>query len=235
MYIKVPSLTHFFTLFIQPLWLCHLKELNQIPPLCWWHPVIHLFHSFTVSNSTTSLEILSNTFSHILSWMNSNKLFLNPSNTEFILFGTKHQRLKFSQLRMYLLISNNIIPVSSSARIILASSSILTYLSQIKSTPCLNLVIFIPETSVVYVIPDLLSFSQLCANIDDKLFKKISSDDGHVLHSLLAVATSVWHSDVEITHSCSQQKPKRPCKEKTFWTECYIRILTELCTLYYIT
>ena len=33
--------------------------------------------------------------------------------------------------------------------------------------------------------PDLLSFSQLSADIDDKLFKKISSDDDHVLHSLL--------------------------------------------------
>ena len=55
--------------------------------------------SFTPSNSTTSLEILSNTVSYILSWMNSNKLLLNPSNTEFLLGGTKQQRLKFSQLK----------------------------------------------------------------------------------------------------------------------------------------
>ena len=27
-------------------WLCHLQELNQIPPLCWWHPAVHFFHSF---------------------------------------------------------------------------------------------------------------------------------------------------------------------------------------------
>ena len=58
-----------------------------------------LYISFTPSNSTTSLEILSNTFSYILSWMNSNKLLLNPSNTEFLLVGTKQQRLKFSQLK----------------------------------------------------------------------------------------------------------------------------------------
>ena len=45
-YLKVPSLTNFFTLFIQPIWLCHLWELNQIPLLCWWHPIIHFFHSF---------------------------------------------------------------------------------------------------------------------------------------------------------------------------------------------
>ena len=57
-----------------------------------------LYISFTPSNSTSSLEMLSNTFSDILSWMNSNKLLLNPSKTEFLLIGTKQQRLKFSQL-----------------------------------------------------------------------------------------------------------------------------------------
>ena len=57
-----------------------------------------LYISFTPSKSTSSLEMLSNTFSDILSWMNSNKLLLNPSKTEFLLIGTKQQRLKFSQL-----------------------------------------------------------------------------------------------------------------------------------------
>ena len=74
-----------------------------------------LYISFTPSNSTSSLEILSNTFSDILSWMNSNKLLLNPSKTEFLLIGTKQQRLKFSQLAN-LSLGNDIIPVSSSAR-----------------------------------------------------------------------------------------------------------------------
>ena len=74
-----------------------------------------LYISFTPSNSTSALEILSNTFSDILSWMNSNKLLLNPSKTEFLLIGTKQQRLKFSQLTT-LSLGNDIIPVSSSAR-----------------------------------------------------------------------------------------------------------------------
>ena len=74
-----------------------------------------LYISFTPSNSTSSLEMLSNTFSDILSWMNSNKLLLNPSKTEFLLIGTKQQRLKFSQLTT-LSLGNDIIPVSSSAR-----------------------------------------------------------------------------------------------------------------------
>ena len=74
-----------------------------------------LYISFTPSNLTSSLEILSNTFFDILSWMNSNKLLLNPSKTEFLLIGTKQQRLKFSQLTT-LSLGNDIIPVSSSAR-----------------------------------------------------------------------------------------------------------------------
>ena len=51
--------------------------------------------------------------------MNSNKLLPNPSKTEFLLIGTKQQRLEFSQLTTLsfkVTLGNNIIPVSSSAR-----------------------------------------------------------------------------------------------------------------------
>ena len=95
--------------------------------------------------------MLSNTFSDILSWMNSNKLLLNPSKTEFLLIGTKQQRLKFSQLTT-LSLGNDIIPVSSSARNLGFLFDVCTSHSQIKLTPCLSLVIFISETSVVFVI-----------------------------------------------------------------------------------
>ena len=61
------------------------------------------------------LETLTTTFIDILSWMNLNKLLLNPSKTEFLLIGTKQQRLKFCDLTN-LSLSNDIIPVSSSAR-----------------------------------------------------------------------------------------------------------------------
>ena len=57
------------------------------------------------------LPPLSMTFS---SWMNLNKLLLNPSKTEFLLIDTKQQRLKFSDL-INLSLNNDIIPVSSSA------------------------------------------------------------------------------------------------------------------------
>ena len=49
--------------------------------------------------SALSLEtFFTTTFNDILSWMNLNKLLLNPSKTEFLLIGTKQQRLKFSDL-----------------------------------------------------------------------------------------------------------------------------------------
>ena len=53
-----------------------------------------------------------------------------------------------SQLYLSAMISSQ----SALLIVILTSSSILTCYSQIKSTPCLNLVIFISETSVVFVI-----------------------------------------------------------------------------------
>ena len=43
-----------------------------------------LYISFTPTNSVLSLETRANTFNDILSWMNLNKLLLNPSKTEFL-------------------------------------------------------------------------------------------------------------------------------------------------------
>ena len=113
-YLKVPSLAHFYLLFI-PLLLVLSSPGTQSNITSMLMTPSKLYIFFTPSNSTSSLEILSNTFTDILSWMNSNKLLLNPSKTEFLLIGTKQQRLKFSQLTS-LSLGNDIIPVSSSAR-----------------------------------------------------------------------------------------------------------------------
>ena len=84
-------------------------------------------------------------------WMNLNKLLLNPSKTEFLLIGTKQQRLKFSDLTN-LSLSNMISSQSVPLLAILASSLTLTCLSLNKLTLFPNLVIFTSETSVEFVI-----------------------------------------------------------------------------------
>ena len=74
-----------------------------------------LYISFTPYTLANSINILSSTFNDILSWMNQNKLCLNPSKTEFLLIGTKQQRLKFSTLTT-LTLGDTQIAVTSSAR-----------------------------------------------------------------------------------------------------------------------
>ena len=106
-------MAHFFSLFI--LLLLALSSRRTQSSTTFMLMIPNCTFLSTPSNSTSSLEMLSNTFSDILSWMNSNKLRLNPSKTEFLLIGTKQQRLKFSQLTT-LSLGNDIIPVSSSAR-----------------------------------------------------------------------------------------------------------------------
>ena len=104
-----------------------------------------LYISFTPSNSTSSLEMLSNTFSDILSWTNCSSI--HPKLNSYSLVQNNNGS-NFLNLQLYL--SAMISSQSALLLVILASSSILTCHSQIKLTPCL--VIFISETSVVFVI-----------------------------------------------------------------------------------
>ena len=89
-----------------------------------------LYISFTPSNSTSSLEILSNTFSDILSWMNSNKLLLNPSKLNSFSLVQNNNGSNFLNSQIYL--SAMISSQSALLLVILASSLILTCHSQIK-------------------------------------------------------------------------------------------------------
>ena len=107
-YPKVPYLAHFFHSLYNSSWLGDLKKKSLKYHM--YADDTQLYISFTPTNSALSLETLTNTFTDILSWINLNKLLLNPSKTEFLLIGTK-QRLKFSDLTN-LSLSNDIIPVS---------------------------------------------------------------------------------------------------------------------------
>jgi len=52
--------------------------------------------SFSSSDSTTNLSVLSSTLDTIHSWLTLNRLTVNPAKTEFLLIGTKQQRSKIT-------------------------------------------------------------------------------------------------------------------------------------------
>jgi hypothetical protein len=74
-----------------------------------------LLISFDSSSSDLSLDTLSCAFSDIQLWMESNKLLLNPSKTEFLILGTSAQLKKFECLNSVKL-GDTIIQRSTSAR-----------------------------------------------------------------------------------------------------------------------
>ena len=84
MYPKVPYLAHYFLSIL----LLFARWSQKIPSniICWWHPAVHLFHSYKFCSISWHIPPYD-----ILSWMNLNKLLLNPSKTEFLLIGTKQQ------------------------------------------------------------------------------------------------------------------------------------------------
>ena len=59
-----------------------------------------LYTSFSVSDSSTSIELISNCITDIRSWMQSNLLKLNETKTEVILLGTKQQLSKVGNIEI---------------------------------------------------------------------------------------------------------------------------------------
>jgi hypothetical protein len=73
-----------------------------------------LYVSFAAHDSTSSLASLSSTLDSVHNWLSANRLFVNPSKTEYLLIGTKQQRSKISSSS--LLFAGNIISPSTSVR-----------------------------------------------------------------------------------------------------------------------
>src|SRR5271154_1498913 len=57
-----------------------------------------LYMSFTVSDCSTSIQLISNCIADIRSWMKSNLLKLNETKTEVVLLGTKQQLSKVGNI-----------------------------------------------------------------------------------------------------------------------------------------
>ena len=147
-YLKVPSLAHFFSLFIQLLLALSSQRTQSnttsmlMTPSCTFLSLLqiqllHLKYSPILSLTYSPGWTLTNC-SSIHPKLNSHSLVQNNNGSNFL------------NLQLYLLAM--ISSQSALLLVILASSSILTCHSQIKLTPCLSLVIFISETSVVFVI-----------------------------------------------------------------------------------
>ena len=197
-----------------------------------------LYISFTPTNSALSLETLTTTFNDILSWMNLNKLLLNPSKTEFLLIGTKQQRLKFSDLTN-LSLSNDIIPVSSSARnlgfIFDSDMSFSDQINSVKVSLYPNLVIFISETSVEFVIFFLslqppLANSLVSSKLDycNSLYSDISQTN---LNKLQRIQNSL----ARVITNTSKYQHITPTLKKLHWLPIKQRIDYKICLLTYKT
>ena len=129
-------------------WLCHLKETQSNTTSMLMTPSCTLL-------SLLQIQLLHSKYSPILfltyspGWTLTNCSSFHPKLNSYSLVQNNNGS-NFLNLQLYL--SAMISSQSALLLVILASSLILTCHSQIKLIPCLSLVIFISETSVVFVI-----------------------------------------------------------------------------------
>ena len=231
-YLKVPSLAHFFSLFIQLLLALSSQRTQSnttsmlMTPSCTFLSLlqIHLLHlkySPILSLAYSPGWTLTNCSSIHLK-LNFYSLVQNNNGSNFL----------NSQLYLSAMISSQ----SALLLVILASSSILTCHSQIKLTPCLSLVIFISETSVVFVISFL--FLQL-----QRL--PIHSSPANliiVIHSTMAFRKLTWtkykriqNTLARVVTNTSKFEHIKPILKKLHWLPIKQRIDYKLCLLTYKT
>jgi hypothetical protein len=74
-----------------------------------------MYNCFTPPTSSTALSNMRDTFKSVSDWMSANFLALNPSKTEFIIFGTPQQLLKIQNIDLTLS-SDLVIKTASSVK-----------------------------------------------------------------------------------------------------------------------
>ena len=100
-----------FTLYATPL--SHLIASNPSISHHLYADDTQLFTSFSTSDSAAGLSALESTISSVSSWMSSNFLALNPSKTEFLLFGNRSQLSKANNIILSMPNNISIRPVTS--------------------------------------------------------------------------------------------------------------------------
>ena len=231
-YLKVPSLAHYFSLFIQlPLALSSQRTQSNttsilITPSCTFISLLqiqllHLKYSPILSLTFSSGWTLTNC-SSIHPKLNSYSLVQNNNGSNFL----------NSQLYLSAMIS---FP-SGLLLVILASFSILTCHSQNKLTPCLRLVIFISETPVVFVISSLFLQLQRLPNHSSPANLII------VIHYTMAFLKLTWikiqriqNSLARVVTNTSKFEQITPILKKLHWLPIKQRIDYKLRLLTYRT
>ena len=91
-----------------------------------------IYISFSSSDSLSSLSFLSTTLDSVYSWLASNRLFVNPSKTEYLLIGNPQQCKKIIS-NSITFCSTNISPTDSARNLGVIFDSNLTFTKQISA------------------------------------------------------------------------------------------------------
>ena len=232
-YLKVPSLAHFFSLFIQLLLaLSSLRTLSNttsmlMTPSCTFLSLLRIQLPHSKYSPIPSL-----TYSP--GWTLTNCSSIHPKLNSFSLVQNNNvSNFLNSQIYLSAMISSQ----SALLLVILASSLILTCHSQIKLTPCLSLVIFISETSVVFVISFLfLHAATALANslVSSKLDYCNSLYNG-ISQANLNKIQRIQNTLARVVTNTSKFEHITPILKKLHWLPIKQRIDYKLCLLTYKT
>ena len=213
-------------------WFCHLQELNQISPLCWWHPVVHLSHAFKFNFFTW------NTFQY-LHWhtLLDELKQIAPQSVQNWISTYRHKATATQIFSTHNFISWQMISSQSALLlVILASSLIQTCHSQIKLTPCLSLVAFISETycRIRHLLP--LSAATALANslVSSKLDYCNSLYNG-ISQANLYKIQRIQNTLARVVTNTSKFEHITPILKKLHWLPIKQRIDYKLCLLTYKT
>jgi hypothetical protein len=92
-----------------------------------------LYISFTPNQFSTSVTLLQSSISQVSTWMSANLLSLNPSKTEFLVFGNKYQLSKLNNPSLQIDSNTAVTPVSSARNLGILFDSNLSFDAQISS------------------------------------------------------------------------------------------------------